>query len=64
VSVIAADSFNNFQPGLQPPVRKSFAITKDDVNELPFVTRATYVGGTGDLTLRLAHDAGRTSEAR
>jgi hypothetical protein len=50
----ASDTFANFQGGLQAPLTNSFAITPSDTLELPFVTRAVYVGGTGDITLRLA----------
>jgi hypothetical protein len=54
----ATDTFANFQGGLQSPCRSTFAITPSDTNELPFVTRAVYAGGTGDITARLAGDAG------
>jgi hypothetical protein len=54
----AQDTFANFQGGLQTPVRHSFAITPSDTNELPFVTRAIYIGSSGDITLRLADDTG------
>jgi hypothetical protein len=53
----ATDTFAGYQGGLQTPVRRSFVITPDDVNELPFVTRVIYVGGSGDLKVRLADDA-------
>ena len=52
----ASDTFVNSQGGLQSPCRSSFVITPDNVNELPFVTRAIYVGSAGDITLRLADD--------
>jgi hypothetical protein len=52
----ASDAYAGFQSGLQTPVRKAFPITPDDVNELPFVTRAIYVGGSGAIRLRLADD--------
>jgi hypothetical protein len=52
----AQDPFINTQGGLQSPCRSSFAITPSDTNELPFVTRAIYVGSTGDITARLAAD--------
>jgi hypothetical protein len=48
----------NFQSGLQSPPRNTFAITPSDTTELPFVTRAVYVGATGDITARLAGDTG------
>jgi hypothetical protein len=53
---VATDKFVNFQPGLQTPVRNSFVISPNDTTELPFVTRAIYVGSTGDITARLADD--------
>jgi hypothetical protein len=52
----AQDPFINSQGGLQSPVRSSFAITPSDTTELPFVTRAVYVGSAGNLTARLADD--------
>jgi hypothetical protein len=52
----ATDPFVNFQPGLQTPVRNSFAITPSDSAELPFVTRAIFVGSAVDITARLADD--------
>jgi hypothetical protein len=55
---VAQDTFANFQGGLQSPPSNSFVITPSDTTELPFVTRAVYVGATGDITLRLAGDAG------
>jgi len=56
---IAQDTFVNLQGGLQSPPRNSFTITPSDTAELRFVTRSIYVGGTGDITLRLAGDAGQ-----
>jgi hypothetical protein len=54
----ATDTFGNTQGGLQSPSRNSFVIAPSDTNEVPFVTRAIYVGGAGDITARLADDAG------
>jgi hypothetical protein len=53
---VATDKFVNFQPGLQTPVRNSFVISPNDTTELPFVTRAIYVGSAGNITARLADD--------
>jgi hypothetical protein len=58
VTVSATDTFANFQGGLQAPPTNSFVITPSDTLELPFVTRAVYVGAAGDITLRLAGDTG------
>jgi hypothetical protein len=55
---VAQDTFANLQGGLQSPPTNSFAIAPSDTAELPFVTRSIYVGGTGDLTVRLAGDTG------
>jgi hypothetical protein len=52
----AQDTFANFQGGLQTPVRSSFVIAPNDTTELPFVTRAVYIGSAGNLTARLADD--------
>jgi hypothetical protein len=52
----ATDPFVNTQGGLQSPCRSTFVITPSDTNELPFVTRAIYVGGAGSITARLADD--------
>jgi hypothetical protein len=57
----ASDPFVNSQGGLQSPCRSSFSITPSDTTELPFVTRAIYVGGSGDLTVRLAGDTAQVT---
>jgi hypothetical protein len=56
--VSATDTYANLQGGLQSPPRNSFAIVPSDTTELPFVTRAVYVGAAGDITLRLTDDTG------
>ena len=55
---VATDTFVNMQGGLQSPPTHSFVITPSDTTELPFVTRAVYVGAAGDITARLAGDTG------
>jgi hypothetical protein len=57
----ATDPFVNTQGGIQSPTRSSFAITPSDTAELPFVTRAVYVGATGDITVRLADDTAQVT---
>ena len=46
-----SDDFDNFQNGLTAPATRAVAITPHDSNDLAFVTRAIYVGGSGDLSL-------------
>jgi hypothetical protein len=57
----ATDTFVNLQGGLQSPCRSTFSVTPNDTTELPNVTRALYVGGTGDITLRLADDTAQVT---
>ena len=46
-----ADKFADFAPSLDSPAFSAFEITPDDAADLPQVTRAIYVGGSGDLRL-------------
>jgi hypothetical protein len=55
---VATDTFVNMQGGLQSPPTHSFVITPSDTTELPFVTRAVYVGAAGDITARLEYRLG------
>ncbi|MFB2530610.1 hypothetical protein ACEYYB_06025 [Paracoccus sp. p4-l81] len=48
------DRFAGFAPSLTSPVMGGFAITPSDSAALPELTRALYVGGAGDVALRLA----------
>lgn len=50
----ATDDFASFSQGLDSPYRHAAAITPDDSTELTKVTRAIYVGVTGDVTLLTA----------
>lgn len=52
----ASDTFANFQGGLQTPPDNAFAVTPNNTGELPFVTRALYVGGAGDVAVVLRKD--------
>lgn len=48
------DRFANLAPSLTSPVIGGFAIAPHDSTPLPEITRAVYVGVTGDLALVLA----------
>jgi hypothetical protein len=47
------DTFENHARSLTSPPEHGGAVIPDDATDLPYVTRAIYVGGTGDLALRL-----------
>ena len=47
------DRFSAFAQNLTSPVGDGFAITPDDGNDLPQLTRALYVGEGGDLAVKL-----------
>ena len=42
----------HFPRGNGTPGVGAFAITPDDGDDLPFVTRAVYIGGEGDLAVK------------
>lgn len=48
-----ADEFASYQGGLTAPARAGALITPSDTADLPEVSRALYVGGTGSLRVRL-----------
>lgn len=48
---MATDLFENFPLSFTMPYNDGFAITESDTEDLPQVTRAIYVGGTGNITL-------------
>ena len=45
----AVDTFANSSSGINSAPTHAFAVTPDNSNDLAFVTRAIYVGGTGTL---------------
>lgn len=47
------DTFKTFARSLTSPPEHAREIAPDDAASLPFVTRALYVGGAGDVALRL-----------
>lgn len=49
----AADTFSRFQASVVSPVTNAAAITPHNTNELDYVTRAVYVGATGDLKVAM-----------
>lgn len=48
------DRYKTFSTGLESPVIDGFAITPDDDADLPEMTRAVYIGGSGALSITLA----------
>lgn len=49
----AKDTFQNQASSLESPISKALAVTPDDATDLPFLTRAVYLGGGGDLRVNL-----------
>ena len=45
-----------YSTGFSSPARRAFAITPNDTDKLQYVTRAIYVGKTGDINLCLIDD--------
>lgn len=50
----AVDGFSDFRPGLSSPLVDAENITPSDSATLQNVTRAIFVGGSGDLSVALA----------
>ena len=53
----ATNNFAQTARETQAPAANAFAITPHDTNELTTVTRAIYVGGDGNLVVKLAADS-------
>jgi hypothetical protein len=49
----AVDSFSRFQTQDFSPLTSAVAVTPHNTNELSYVTRALYVGGTGDVAVTM-----------
>lgn len=47
----ADNTYANHEWLPEGPCRRAAALTPDNSNELPFVTRYIYVGGTGDVAV-------------
>lgn len=47
------DRFSNTQPSLSGPASSGFAITASDTIDLTESIRALYVGGSGDVSVRM-----------
>lgn len=47
------DDFKGFSYGLDSPARDGFEITPDDSADLPYVTRAIYVGREGAVRVTM-----------
>lgn len=47
------DTFKTFARSLTSPPENAHAIFPDDAADLPHVTRALYVGGGGDVAVRM-----------
>ena len=48
------DSFKTFARSLTSPAENARAVELSDAEDLPRITRALYVGGAGDVAVRMA----------
>jgi hypothetical protein len=51
-SIMPSDQFSTFSDSPDAPAAQAFAIVPSDSAELQAVTKAIYVGSSGDVTLR------------
>ena len=56
---MAIDKFANNTDSVFAPARQCFAINPDDFTDLSTLTKAIYVGGSGDLALQSADNEGQ-----
>jgi len=56
-----ADIFSIFKASLESPASFSYEVTPSDGANLAFITRAIYVGVTGDVKLLLKGDTANTT---
>lgn len=56
----AVDTFSRFQQDNFSPLTHAVAVTPHNTNELAYVTRALYVGGTGDVKVTM-QDSGEVT---
>lgn len=51
------DKYQSFSNNLSSPATNAIEITPDDSNDLAQVTRAIYIGGSGNMVATLAEDS-------
>ena len=55
-----ADKFEKFYTNVSDPADHAYSITPDSTTDLPFSTRAVYVGSTGNLVVSMVTDTANT----
>lgn len=48
-----SDKFKNYTPGVRDPIQSATVVSPNDSVDLPVVSRAIYIGSTGDLHVTL-----------
>ncbi len=51
---MAVDTYKNMVGGLESPARNADTISPDDATDIAFTTRSLYIGGSGDVAVRMA----------